>query len=82
MEKKIKLEFIARITSTDGNIIERKVEVDKIPTLDEFDLKTKKGFLESFDAYEKAVIEARNKIGEEITEEYFSEISKKKLMEK
>jgi len=78
MEEKIKLEFIARITMSDGKVIERIVEAeDGIPVPDDFDLATKKGFLESFDAYEKAALAARNKAGEEITAEYLAEVSKK-----
>jgi 3-dehydroquinate synthase class II len=78
MGEKIKLEFIARITTPDGKVIERKVEADgTIPTPDDFDMSSKMGFLESFDAYEKAALAARNKAGEEITAEYLAEVSKK-----
>jgi hypothetical protein len=78
MEEKIKLEFIARITTPDGKVIERTVEADGgIPTLDDFDMSSKMGFLESFDAYEKAALAARNKVCEEITAEYLAEVSKK-----
>ena len=74
----MKLEFIARITTTDGKVIERTVEADGgIPTLDDFDMSSKAGFLKSFDAYEKAALEARNKAGEDITAEYLAEVSKK-----
>jgi len=78
MGEKVKLEFIARITTPDGKVIERTVEADGgIPTPDEFDMSSKAGFLKSFDAYEKAALEARNKAGEEITAEYLAEVSKK-----
>ena len=78
MGENLKLEFIARITTPDGKVIERKVEAEGgIPTLDDFDMSSKRGFLESFDAYEKAALEARNKVGEEITAEYLAEVSKK-----
>jgi len=78
MGENLKLEFIARITTPDGKVIERKVEADGgIPTPDDFDMSSKTGFLESFDAYEKAAIEARNKVGEEITAGYLAEVSKK-----
>jgi len=78
MGEKVKLEFIARITTPDGKVIERIVEADgTIPTPDDFDMSSKQGFLESFDAYEKAALEARNKAGEEITAEYLAEVSKK-----
>jgi hypothetical protein len=78
MAKKAKLEFIARITAPDGKVIERKVEAkDGIPSLDIFDLSSRQAFLESFDAYEKAALEARNKIAEDITGEYLAAVSKK-----
>lgn len=79
--KKAKLEFIARITTTDGNVIEKSVEAaGGIPAPDDFDTTTKEGFLASFDAFEKATLEARNKIGEAITEEYLGDVSKKNGM--
>lgn len=78
MEDKTKLEFIARITMPDGKVIERTVEADgSVPTPDDFDMSSKAGFLESFDAYEKAALVARNKAGEEITAQYLAEVSKK-----
>jgi hypothetical protein len=78
MGEKLKLEFIARITAPDGKVIERTVEAGGgIPMPDDFDMSTKMGFLESFDVYEKTAIEARNKVGEEITAEYLAEVSKK-----
>jgi len=81
MGEKLKLEFIARITMPDGKVIERSVEADGgIPTPDGFDMSTKQGFLESFDTYEKAAIEARNRAAEEITEEYLAEVSKKNAL--
>jgi hypothetical protein len=81
MEKKVKLEFIARVTTSDGKVIERKVEAkDGIPTLDAFDLSSRQAFLESFDAYEKAALEARNKIAEDITGEYLAAITKKNTL--
>jgi hypothetical protein len=73
-----KLEFVAKITMPDGRIIERSVNTDDaIPAPDDFDTSSKDGFLQSFDVLEKAVLGARNKIGEEITEAYLEEVSKK-----
>jgi hypothetical protein len=75
---KVKLEFVARLTSPDGSVIERKVEAaDGIPAPDEFDMSSKEGFLESFDALEKVTLEARNRIAEEIAAGYLAEVSKK-----
>ncbi len=74
----VKLEFIARITTPDGKVIERKVDAPGgIPTPEDFDMSSKKGFLDSFDAYEKAANNARNQICEDITLEYLAEVSKK-----
>jgi hypothetical protein len=78
---KAKLEFVARITMPDGKIIEKKVEAsDGIPSPDDFDFSTKEGFLTSFDAFEKVTLEARNRIGEEISEDYLAEVIKKNGM--
>lgn len=78
MDNHVKLEFVARITTPDGKVIERKVDApDGIPTPDDFDMSSKKGFLDSFDAYEKAALKARNQICEDITQEYLAEVSKK-----
>jgi hypothetical protein len=75
---KAKLEFVARITMPDGRVIEKTVEAsDGIPAPDDFDISTKEGFLTSFDAFEKVTLDARNKIGDAISEEYLEEVSKK-----
>ena len=76
--EKTKLEIVAKITMPDGTVIERSVDASNaIPTPDEFDTSSKDGFLESFDILENAVLDARNKIGEDITEAYLEEMSKK-----
>jgi len=75
---KVNLEFVARITMPDGEVIERKVDADDgIPTPDDFDTSSMTGFLKSFDDLEKAALEARNRIAEEIAEAYLEEVSKK-----
>jgi len=75
---KVKLEFVAKITLPDGKVIERKVDAnDGIPAPDDFDVSSKNGFLESFDVLEKATLEARNRIAEDITGAYVEEVSKK-----
>ena len=74
----VKLEFVARITMPDGEVIERRVDIDdRIPAPDDFDISSEDGFLESFDAMEKVTLEARNKIAKDITEVYLEEVSKK-----
>ncbi len=78
MNNEARLEFIARITTPDGNVIERSVKAPEgIPTPDDFDMSSKHGFLESFDAYEQAALKARNQICGDITQEYLAEVSKK-----
>ena len=74
-----KIRFTAEIESPDGSIVKRTVEVDSkdIPSLEDFDLSSKKGFLNDFDKLEKAVLEGRNKIGEEIANAYLKESGKK-----
>ena len=75
---KAKLEFVARITMPDGEVIEKTVEASGgVPSHEEFDFSTKEGFLTSFDAYEKVTLNARNQIAEEITKEYLDNVSKK-----
>lgn len=46
--------------------------------MEEFDLSTKDGFLRDFDSLEKAVLKARNQIGEEITDEILDNTLKKR----
>ena len=76
--EKAKLEFVAKITMPDGEVIEKVVEASEgVPTYEDFDFSTKEGFLTSFDAYEKATLDARNRIAEEITKEYLAKASKK-----
>jgi len=73
----MKMEIYIKITDNDGNEIIKPVTVDAdIPDFSEF--VGPDNFLEVFDAYEKAVLKARNKAAEEATEEYLAELSKKK----
>jgi len=75
---KAKLEFISRITTSDGKVIERKVDASEgIPDPEDFDLSSEEGFLRQFDSFEKTVLNARNQIAKEATESYFEETSKK-----
>ena len=72
------VEFSARITLPDGQVIEKTVTTTgDFPSPEDFDLSTREGFLADFDALEKAVLEARNKIGEEISNEFLEDSSKK-----
>ena len=47
---KSKVEFIARIVNPDGQVIEKTVtSYNELPSLEDFDLETKAGFLKDFD---------------------------------
>ena len=75
---KAKVEFIARITDADGRILEKTVSASEgFKSSDDFDLSTREGFLDDFDALEKAVLEVRNKAAEEISSEFLELVSKK-----
>ena len=73
-----KIEFTAKITGPDGQVVEKTVStMGDLPSLEDFDLSTMEGFLSDFDTLEKAIIEARNKIGKEMAAEYLEQVSKK-----
>lgn len=74
-----KLEFTARITLPDGTVIEKVIEADGgIPSAEEMDFHTLDGFRRSFDKYERAAIDARNRVCKELTDDYVKELSKKR----
>ena len=74
-----KIEFIARITDEDGHIIERTVSATHgFASFDDFDMSTKAGFLSDFGVLEEAILEARNRAGQEITADFLELASKKK----
>lgn len=78
MKGKARVEFIARITDEDGQVIERTVSaIHDFPCSKDFDLSTKDGFLSDFDAFEQAVLEARDKAGQEVTADFLELASKK-----
>lgn len=77
-DKGAKLEFVARITLGDGTVIEKVEASNPIPSPEDIDLHSVNGILSSFDKYEKAAVEARNKVCDGITEEYLKEAAKKK----
>ncbi len=75
----MKIRFTAEIIDDDENIIERHTgEEDGIPSLENIDISTKEGFLRDFDIIEKAILNARNKVGEGITDGIYEAVSKKK----
>lgn len=74
----MKVRFTAEIIDDDGNVVgTRTSEEGGIPSIQEFDLSTKEGFLRDFDALEQSVLKARNQIGEKITEAVLDGTSKK-----
>ena len=71
---KSKIEFYAKITSSDGREIMKRVE-EEIP--DEVNLENLDEFLSTFDDYERHALKARNGICEEITQAWLDEQAKK-----
>ena len=75
----MRVKMTAEIIDDDGRVIGRRTsEAEGIPAAETFDLSTREGFLRDFDALERAVLQARNEIGEEIAEEILEAASKKK----
>jgi hypothetical protein len=75
----MKMEINIKIIDNDGIEIIRPVVIDtEIPEFDEF--KDSTNFREIFDKYEKAVLKARNTAAELASEEFLSELSKKKQL--
>ena len=71
---KSKIEFYAKITTSDGREIMRRVE-EEIP--DCLNLENLDEFLSTFDDYERHALKARNGICEEITQAWLDEQAKK-----
>lgn len=82
MSEQAKVEFIARITDGDGKVIEKKVSGTAFPSSDSFDVTTREGFLSAFNVLEQSVLDARNKVGQEVTTEFLELVSKKNEMGK
>lgn len=76
-----KMEIIYRITNEDGTIEERVANVN-VPGKGDMDFSTIEGVRRSFAAYEKATVEAGNKLREEIANDHMREASKKKTCKK
>ena len=78
---RMKMEIIVKIINDDGTEIIKPVVIDtKIPEFGEF--KDSNNFREVFHKYEQAVLKARNIAAELATEEYLTELSKKKSIPK
>ena len=70
---KSKLEFIAKITTSDGCEITKRVEED-IP--EDLNLEDLDDFMSTFDDYERHALKARNGICEEITQAWLEQAKK------
>ena len=76
--KKPVVEYIAKITLPNGEVIERSAStVGEFPPPEEFDLSTREGFLADFDLLEKAVLETSRKLNSKISQEFLGTSSKK-----
>ena len=72
-----KLEIIYRITNEDGTV-EECVASANVPGKCDMDFSTIESVKRSFSTYEKAVLEADNKLREEISNDHMREASKKR----
>lgn len=82
-DKKPVVEYTAKITLPNGEVIEKTIStVGAFPSLEDFDLSTREGFLQDFDLLEKAVLETSRKLNGELSREYLDASSKKKRKRK
>ena len=72
------LEIVARIKGKDGTVIEKVIRMDDaIPTLEDFDLSTREGFLRDVDVLERCLLSARDEMTIGLASGYVEEASKK-----
>lgn len=77
-DKKTVVEYTAKITLPNGEVIEKSVSaMGDFPSPEDFDLSTRDGFLQDFDQFEKTVLEASRKLNGEISREFLDASSKK-----
>jgi len=77
----MKMKITIEIENVDGTKEIKPVVIDaEIPEFEEF--KDSSNFREVFHKYEKAVLKARNAAAELATEEYLTELSKKKFIKR
>lgn len=82
-DKKPVVEYTAKITLPNGEVIEKTIStVGAFPSLEDFDLSTREGFLQDFDLLEKAVLETSRKLNGELSREYLDASSKKNRKQK
>lgn len=70
-----KMRLTAVITMPDGTEVKKEMEIGDLPS--DMDFRSVDGFRQGFDKYERPVVEARNRICEEVTAEYLETLSKK-----
>lgn len=76
--KKPVVEYTAKITLPNGEIIEKTVSAEgEFPFPEDFDLSTREGLLHDFNLFEKVVLESSRKLNGELTSELFDAASKK-----
>lgn len=81
--KKPVVEYTAKITLPNGEVIEKTVStVGDFPSLEDFDLSTREGFLEDFDHLEKAILNTSRNLNSEISKEFLAASSKKNRIQK
>ncbi len=77
-DKKPVVEYTAKITLPNGEVIEKTVSTEgDFPSLEDFDLSTRDGLLHDFDLLEKTVLETSRKLNGELSREYLDASSKK-----
>lgn len=82
-DKKPVIEYTAKITLPNGEVIEKTVSTEgAFPSLEDFDLSTRDGLLHDFDLLEKTVLETSRKLNRELSREFLDASSKKKRKRK
>lgn len=78
-----KVEITARITLSDGQVIESVASGDgNIPLPEDFDNSTREDFLRDFDALESSIISARDKATSGLAENYLKASKKNRKSKK
>lgn len=82
-DKKPVIEYTAKITLPNGEVIEKTVStVGSFPSLEDFDLSTREGLLKDFDLFEKTILQTSRKLNGELSREYLDASSKKNRKQK
>jgi hypothetical protein len=77
-DKKPVVEYTAKIILPNGEVIEKTISSEgDFPSLEEFDLSTREGFLEDFDQLEKVILKTSRDLNSEISKEFLATSSKK-----